>query len=103
LLTQDPPASNGKPVENLLIVTAVARNEMVTLTVASKQLSRGACENAMMSVEPWTMKLLEKQLGAEIEFLEEEEGCGLRISMPMDGTHHVDKPIREAQDRHHRG
>lgn len=71
-----------------LTITAREQEKTLTITAASKHLTHDSCGKALDSVENWTKKLLEDQLGARIEFFDGEEGCGMCMTMPLNGTHH---------------
>lgn len=72
-----------------LTVAAKMRNEMMELTAASRHLTSDSCDRAIKSVESWTRLLLENQLCARLEFIEGDEGCGMRITMPLNGMAHA--------------
>lgn len=81
---------DGTEGEHELRISAYSRNEMLMIDVAFPQLTRDACNDAVHSVEAWTMRLVENQLDARITFPEEEmAGCGMRITMPLNGTTHA--------------
>lgn len=74
--------------ENVLRVTTRAQGETLTIDMVSPHFLQEGCEAALEQVEPWTKKLLEKQLSATIAAFSAHDGCGVRIRMPMNGLHH---------------
>ncbi|WP_099866765.1 PAS domain-containing protein [Pararhizobium haloflavum] len=73
--------------DNLLIISATTRNGRLLITISSRNLVRSACQDALDAVEPWTVKLLEKQLNAQIDFVDDDNSCGVVLTMPVNGTH----------------
>lgn len=86
LLSTDDHQRTSEPAR--LSVSARRRNEMLSITVSSASLTWNTCRLALENVEDWTMKLLERQLDAHIELIEDSKNCGMHISLPLNGTTH---------------
>jgi two-component sensor histidine kinase len=73
-----------------LRVTVQTRNGTLVLTISSENLTQDHCQRAFSGIESWTTRLLEKQLEARIDFIDQDGRCGVRLALPLDGTHHDD-------------
>jgi PAS domain S-box-containing protein len=85
-LVANPPADDD--VERILNITGRDADDYLIIRVVSTDMQQQECDTAISSVEPWTRKLLESQLSAEITAVEGRGGCGLQIKMPKNGIHH---------------
>ena len=74
--------------ERVLQVIGRDADDYLIIRVISRDLKQQECDNAIAGVEPWTRKLLESQLSADITGIEGDDGCGLQIKLPKNGIHH---------------
>lgn len=79
---------NGAGEDARLAISVQAHNETLTISAASEHLTHASCDRAAQAVESWTRQLLENQLDARLEFFDGEDGCGMRITMPLNGIYY---------------
>jgi hypothetical protein len=73
-----------------LEISARTQNEKLVIDVSSADLTEARCRRAFDGIEGWTMRLIERQLEARIEFTDMDGHCGVKLAMPLNGGSHGD-------------
>lgn len=73
-----------------LEISAQTKNGKLVLDVSSADLTEVNCRRAFDGIEGWTMRLIERQLEARVEFTDMDGRCGVKLAMPLNGGSHGD-------------